>query len=231
MIASAVPTVIVDDIAHDVPAGDVRAAARAVARYWDRYPAGTVHLVVVDPGVGTARAALACTVDGRHLIGPDNGALTPALARPGARCVAIDVGALARPISATFHGRDVFAPAAAELARGAALESLGAPLAEPVRLGDPRPVRVGNDAHGEVIAIDGFGNATTNLPGDWARGGTFVSVAGLRLPVLRTYGDVAPKQPLALIDSEGRVEVAVRDGSAAERLRLGPGAVVRLLRI
>lgn len=231
VIVSALPAAIIDDVAHDVPAGDVRAAARALARYWDRYPPGTVHVVVVDPGVGTARAALACAVDGRYLVGPDNGALTPAVSRAGARCVAIDVGALARPISPTFHGRDVFAPAAAELARGSALEPLGMPLAEPVRLDDPRPTRVGDDAHGEVIAIDAFGNATTNLPGEWTRPGTLVSVAGVRLAVLRTYGDVAPREPLALIDSEGRIEIAVRDGSAADRLSLGPGAVVRLLRL
>lgn len=230
VIAAALPGAAVDDVAHDIPPGDIRAAAGALERYWLRYPVGTVHVVVVDPGVGTTRAALACSASDRLLVGPDNGALTPALAVAGARCVRIDVGALRRPVSPTFHGRDVFAPAACALAAGQPLESLGAPFVDPVRLGSPKPSRVGEDALGEVLALDGFGNATTNLPGTWVRPGCRVAVAGLRLPVLSAYGDVASGEPLALIDSEGRVEIAVRDRSAADRLGLVAGTAVRLLR-
>src|SRR5687767_12950124 len=130
VLATLAPGVIVDDIAHDLPAGDVEAAARALARYWRRYPEGTVHLVVVDPGVGTGRAALACSAQGRLLVGPDNGALSPALSAAwGApaerRCVRIDASVPAGAVSPTFHGRDVFAPAAAALATGRVLDALG----------------------------------------------------------------------------------------------------------
>lgn len=228
-IAALLPAAVIDDVAHDIPPGDVGAGARALERYWRRYPERTVHVVVVDPGVGTPRAALACAAEGRLLIGPDNGVLTPALSAPGARCVSIDLGALAGPVSATFHGRDVFAPAAAALAGGAPLDTLGSPFSDPVRLGAPQPKRVGHDALGEVVALDAYGNAATNLPGTWVGPASRVVVAGLRLPVLRTYGDVGPGEPVALVDSEGRVEVAVRDASAADRLRLAVGTAVRLL--
>jgi S-adenosylmethionine hydrolase len=123
----------------------------------------------------------------------------------------------------------VFAPAAAALARGARLDDLGPALAEPQRFDRPQPRRVGQDALGEVVALDAFGNATTNLPGAWVVESSRVVVAGLRLALHRTYGDVGPGEPLALIDSEGRVEVAVRNGSAADQLRLSVGTAVRLL--
>ena len=233
VIAARAPDVIIDDVAHDLPAGGVTDAARALARYWRRYPEGTVHVVVVDPGVGTARAAMACSAAGRLLVGPDNGVLTPALdpAWGGAAdrtCVRIDEGALgAAQRSATFHGRDVFAPAAALLALGGALSSLGPPLLEPVVLTRVAPTREPDGASGEIVALDRFGNATTNLPGDWAEG-SIVEIADRRIRVVRTYGDVSTGEAAALVDSEGRVEVAVRGGSAAEVLGVGPGTPVRL---
>jgi S-adenosylmethionine hydrolase len=235
VIASLAPGVIVDDIAHDLPAGDVTAAARALARYWRRYPEGTVHLAVVDPGVGTDRAALACAAAGRFLLGPDNGSLTPALSAawggaPDRRCVRLDASS-ALGVAPTFHGRDVFAPAAAALAMGGALSSLGAPFDDPVELALATPARGPDGVTGAVLAIDRFGNATTNLPGAWAGDGegTVVEVAGLRLRVARTYGDAVRGEAVAVVDSEGRLEVAVREGSAAELLGIAPGTPVRLL--
>src|ERR687883_1519433 len=103
------------DVTHDIPPQDVEAGRLAVARYWRRFPPGTVHLAVVDPGVGSARAALAVSSDGRFLVGPDNGLLSPALLFAGARAVSLPIPQSASP---TFHGRDVFAPAAAMLAAG-----------------------------------------------------------------------------------------------------------------
>ena len=155
------------DLSHEVPPQDVEAGRLAVARYWRRFPPGTVHLVVVDPGVGSPRAALAVASDGRYLVGPDNGVLSPALLAAEARAVALRVPAGAAP---TFHGRDVFAPAAAALAAGAALDTLGTPLAEPVvrRTAEPRR-RSDGAIVGEVITIDRFGNAVTNVVG--LRGG------------------------------------------------------------
>jgi S-adenosylmethionine hydrolase len=210
------------DLSHELPPQQVDAGRLAVARYWRRFPAGTVHLVVVDPGVGSPRAAIAIASDGRFLVGPDNGVLSPALLFPSARAVVLRVPAAAAP---TFHGRDVFAPAAAALARGVPIDSLGLPLAAPVIRRTPEPVRDPDGSiRGEVIAIDRFGNAVTNLACHHARG---VSVAGRDLPIARTYADFAPGEAMALVGSSGLLEIAVRDGSAAAALGLSRGTAVR----
>src|SRR2546430_8245531 len=123
VLLSLAPDANVLDLSHDIPPQDIECARLAVARYWRRFPIGTVHMAIVDPGVGSTRAALAVESMGRCLVGPDNGVLSPALLIPNARAVALPIP---RDASATFHGRDVFAPAAAALALGAPLESLGA---------------------------------------------------------------------------------------------------------
>jgi S-adenosylmethionine hydrolase len=231
VLASLAPEALVEDVAHDLPRGDVGAAARALARYWSRHPAGTVHLVVVDPGVGTARRALACASAGRFLVGPDNGVLTPALGdRQTARCVRLDPARLSASVSPTFHGRDLFAPAAAALAAGGALDELGDPVSDPVLLADPAPVRTDLGGEGVVVAVDHFGNLTTNLPGGWAVPGDVVELAGCRVELLRTYGDAPAGGALALVDSEGWIEIAVRDGSAARLLGVAEGAPARLVK-
>ena len=129
VLASLAPLSAVVDIAHDVAPQDVEGARLALARYWRRFPEGTVHVVVIDPGVGSTRGALAAASEGRFLVGPDNGVLSPALLHAGARCVSLAIPSGAAP---TFHGRDVFAPAAAQLALGASLESLGEQAESPV---------------------------------------------------------------------------------------------------
>jgi S-adenosylmethionine hydrolase len=212
------------DIAHDLAPHDVDGARLALARYWRRFPMGTVHVVVVDPGVGGTRAALAVESEGRFLVGPDNGVLSPALLHAGMRCVSLPVPAGA---SATFHGRDVFAPAAAELAQGIALDALGEPLAEPIIRRTPEATRREDGAvHGVVIAIDRFGNAVTNL---MARRGGVVLVGDRRLPLSRTYGEAERGAPMALVGSSGLVEIALREGNAALKLGLTRGAEVVLL--
>ena len=221
VILSRLPDAQLLDITHELPPQDVDAGRLAIARYWRRFPPGTIHVAVVDPGVGTARAALAVSSDGRYLVGPDNGLLSPALLFAGARCIALPVPAGA---SATFHGRDVFAPAAAELGAGRALESLGAEMASPEIRRTPEPHLLPDGTiRGEVIAIDRFGNAITNLLA--LRGGS-VRVANLTLPIRRTYGETEIGQPLALQGSTGLVEIAVRNGSAARQLGLARGATV-----
>jgi S-adenosylmethionine hydrolase len=229
VLASLAPEALVEDVAHDLPRGDVGAAARALARYWSRHPAGTVHLVVVDPGVGTARRALACASAGRFLVGPDNGVLTPALRDQAGRCVRLDAR-LSPSTSATFHGRDVFAPAAAALASGVALDELGEAVGDPLLLAEPGPVRTARGGEGVVVAVDHFGNLTTNLPGGWGAPGDVVELAGRRVELLRTYGDAPAGGALALVDSEGRIEIAVRDGSAARLLGVAEGAPARLVK-
>ncbi|HSJ65942.1 MAG TPA: SAM-dependent chlorinase/fluorinase [Gemmatimonadaceae bacterium] len=219
VLASRAAGVPIVDIAHDVTPQDVDAARLALARYWRRFPEGTVHLVVVDPGVGSARAAMAVASAGRLLVGPDNGVLSPALLLPGARAVRLPVPDAAAP---TFHGRDVFAPAAALLARGADLESLGDPHVEPVLRRTPEPRRLDDGAlEGEIITVDRFGNGVTNLMAP--RGGS-CSVGGRVLgEVRRTYGDAPPGVAIALTGSSGLLEIAIRDGSAAAVLGLRRG--------
>ena len=224
VIASDAPGVHLVDIAHDVAAQDVDGARLTLARYWRRFPTGTVHLAVVDPGVGGPRAAIAVESEGMWLVGPDNGILSPALLHPGARCVDLPVPSGA---AATFHGRDVFAPAAAALARGVPLDELGRPRSDPMVRRTPEAVRAADGSvSGVVISVDRFGNAITNLVA--TRGGA-VQVAGRTLPVRRTYADAARGEVLALVGSNGLVEVAVRDGSAAAQLRLERGTPVALV--
>jgi S-adenosylmethionine hydrolase len=206
-----------------VAAQDVDGARLVVARYWRRFPAGTVHLVVVDPGVGAARAAIAVESEERYLVGPDNGVLSPALLHAGARCVEIPVPAGAAP---TFHGRDLFAPAAAALAEGTPLDSVGTLYTSPLIRRTPEAVRRDDGSiAGEVITVDRFGNAVTNLV-SW-RGGT-VEVNGRRLSIVRAYADVDFGSAAALVGSSGLVEIAVRDGNAATLLGLARGNEVVL---
>ncbi len=215
------PGAVLADISHDIAPGDVRAAAYVLGRTWPRFPAGTVHLAVVDPGVGGARAALAIRSRGHHFVGPDNGLLTSALTG------ADDVVELPIPptASATFHGRDVFAPAAAALGGGTAVTALGAPpRTVPVRLPPALPRDEGDCLVGEVMYVDGYGTLVTNLGPD---AGGFVEIGGVHLPLRRTFSDSAPGELVAFVGSGGTIEIAVRDASAAERLGAGVGASVR----
>lgn len=226
VIAAQSAAVSMIDISHEVAAHDVDCARLALARYWRRFPEGVVHLVVVDPGVGSERACLAVESMGRFLVGPDNGVLSPALLAPGSRAVRLEPPAGA---SATFHGRDVFAPAAAALALGTPLDALGAPVVSPVVRRTPEPRRLADGGiAGEVITVDRFGNAITNLM--TTRAGGRLEVAGRVVPFLRTYADVPVGGALGLIGSSGLVEIAVREGSAARDLGLGRGAAVVLRR-
>ena len=221
VILTSLPEAVIVDVTHDVAAQDVESGRLALARYWRRFPPGTVHVAVVDPGVGTTRAALAVESDGRRLVGPDNGLLSPALLMPAARVVALTPPPGASP---TFHVRDVFAPAAASLAQGTPLTALGTPHGSPVIRRTPEPYRVADGVvQGEVIAVDRFGNAITNFVG--ARGGA-VEVNGVELRVQRTYASAGLGEPVAVCGSSGLIEIAVRDGNAAAQLGLARGSTV-----
>lgn len=230
VLATHAPIALVEDISHSLPPGDVRKASLVLGRYWRRYPPRTVHLVVVDPGVGTSRRSLALNADERFLVGPDNGVFSKVFS-DAQECDSVALKPsefLPSPVSDTFHGRDWFAPAAALLATGTPLEVLGDEISDPVLLPDIVRKRVGEWMVGEVIEVDRFGNLATNLPEDLVRATGEVSVGGRWVPLRRTYGDAGPGELLALLDSEGRIEVSVRDGSAAKRLGVGIGAGVRI---
>jgi S-adenosylmethionine hydrolase len=213
IIASMAPDVIIDDASHDIPQGDILAAAFALRRYWKQFPKQTVHLVVVDPGVGTERSAIAMEAEGRYFVGPDNGVFTFV---PAEYVIELEVPAQSSP---TFHGRDVFAPAAARLVAGSKLSELGKPTFVRVALEIPQP----HGRSGEVIAVDRFGNLITNLTSAHD-----VTIDDKVVRLRKTYGDVEEGQLMALINSDGLLEIAVRNGSAAETLGVSRGAVVQL---
>ena len=223
VLLSLAPNVPLVDVTHDVPPHDVEFGRLTLARYWRRFPAGTVHVCIVDPGVGGSRAALAVGSGGHWFVGPDNGLLSPALFALDAQVVALPVPPNA---SATFHGRDVFAPAAARLATGESLDNLGERFTDPVRRRTPSPYRRNDGVIvGEVLTVDRFGNAITNL---MARPGGVVRAGEMQLMVSRTYTDAAVGEPVALVGSSGLIEIAVRDGSAAATLGLARGSQVLL---
>ena len=223
------PCTIVD-IAHDLPAHDVAAAAWLVARACPAFPPGSLHVIVVDPGVGTARRLVWVRAGGREYLAPDNGVLTRVLAASppeAARSLRVPADA-----AATFHGRDVLAPAAVVLLEGGAPESLG-PAADTLAslpLPEPRPTPGGLE--GEVIHVDAFGNLLTNLtaallPRLVAAGRLVVGDHEVST-VVRTYADAPPGTPVALVGSQGVIEAAVVQGRADAALAAGVGTRVFL---
>jgi hypothetical protein len=213
------------DVTHGVSPGDVRSGAYILGRTWHRFPPGTTHLAVIDPGVGTARAALAFTAHGHGFVGPDNGVFTPVLQDAEVEAVVLAVHQTASP---TFHGRDVFAPAAAALAAGVPLRTLGEPFERiPERLAYTAPHHEGKTIVGEVVYIDRFGSLVTNLTTDLVPAYATLEVEDLDLGPLRsTYADVTAGGLLAYVGSGGAIEIAVRNGSAARRLGVGVGGRV-----
>lgn len=246
VIAEIAPDARVLDLTHDVPPGDVRAAAYALNRAVPYYPPDSVHCVVVDPGVGTTRRALAILTDGRqYLVGPDGGAFTlfcPPFSDAAPEAVELTESRWWRAgheSSATFHGRDLFAPVAAHIACGlqqgaVELGAFGPRVRRLRRFEMPVAVEERDAYRGEVVHVDHFGNAITNLPERWVAAHPDAPVVaeagGKAMPVVRTYGDVNTGDLCALIGSAGWLEVACRGGSAADRLGLAPGIPVVLRR-
>ncbi|HSU67012.1 MAG TPA: SAM-dependent chlorinase/fluorinase, partial [Tepidisphaeraceae bacterium] len=194
----------------------------------DGFLPGTVHLAVVDPGVGTDRRILAVEINRQTVVCPDNGLITWAWRRLGP-AVARELIWRPRSSSSTFHGRDIMAPIAAMTAAGEPLDRISRPIADPILL-DLAPARPG-ELHARIIHIDVFGNATTNMDYQTLQpaGGRTFRVRGRSLGKLRkTYHDAVPGEPLALIGSSGLLEIAVRDGSVQELLNLKVGDEVTL---
>lgn len=231
VIAGIAEGCIIDDASHDIPPGDVQAAAWALGAYWRRYPPGTVHVVVIDPGVGSGRRALAVAADERCLVGPDNGVFTHVLREAASsRCFAVHPERVTRDvISATFHGRDLFAPLAARIAAGAEPAVFGDPIDDPVVFGVAAPGPANGDVEGRVVHVDRFGNLVTNIPASAAAGRDGARIGATAVPLVRAYSDVDSGEVLALCGSRDTVEIAVRDGNAADVLGAGRGDRVTLL--
>jgi S-adenosylmethionine hydrolase len=239
------PTVTLVDISHDVPAHDVLAGALELAASYHYFPPGTIFLVVIDPGVGSARRGIAVEAGGYQFVAPDNGVLTVVADRvPPARSVELSDRRYARePVSRTFEGRDRFAPAAAWLATGLDLAALGRPAGALQRLDVPQATvaPASRTVFGEVLRVDRFGNLITNIdrgafdalgaPSERDGGALEIHVgAQLIRAVVSTYADVAGGEICALFGSSGHLEIAANGSSAAARLDLRRGAPVRVLR-
>jgi S-adenosylmethionine hydrolase len=233
VLLAALPDARLVDVSHEVPRHDVLAGALLLEACAPWFPRGAIHLAVVDPGVGTARRAL-CLVDpeGRRFVAPDNGLLTPFLG-PGARAFAIaEGGAVPAPRFATFHGRDLFAPAVVLLARGEDPAAFGPAVDDPVRLPWPRAEVSPGEVRGETLGADPFGNVVTSIRvSDLPAGGAVVRAEAGGRPArwVTTFGEGRPGELLALVGSGGRVELAVREASAAALLGRTRGVPVSLV--
>lgn len=227
------------DLSHDSSVFDISAASYLLAKATRTLPAGTVIVAVVDPGVGSERAALAVrTAAGRIYVAPDNGILTEVLAREGlaeARLIENQGLFLPGEASSTFHGRDIFAPVAAHLAGGTSLEAVGPKAEKLLRLPRNTATVMPNLAKGLVIFIDHYGNILTNIPGSELaklRTGQLLNltIKGKPVPVpfLRTYAEAPADRPFALINSDGEFEIAIAKGNAAKKLGIAPGDPVVL---
>lgn len=218
------------DITHDVPAHDIRAAAWLVARACPAFPPESLHVIVVDPGVGTARQIVWVRAGGQQFLAPDNGVLSHVLAT--ARVDACHAVMVPPDASMTFHGRDVFAPAAAALIDGLTPETLGPAASTLETFFVPLPRETNRGIEGDVVHVDHFGNLLTNLPATLLprliAAGRLIIGDHEVLSVVRTYGEAPPGKFVALVGSQGVIEVAVVQGRANEALSAGVGTKVVL---
>ena len=239
VIAGICPDAAVVDITHDLSPMAVGEAAFLLGCAYPYFPAGTVHLAVVDPGVGSRRRPLAARCGDHLFVGPDNGIMTYALADAAEwQAVAItNPQCRLNDVSATFHGRDVFAPAAAHLAAGMSLEALGPAVKDPVLLDLPTPRETGRGLEAHVLHVDRFGNLITDLKREhlarWLGGedpqGVIIEAGqGSLRGIKDCYEAVAEGRLLALIGSAGRLEIAVNCGRASDRLALTQGNSILL---
>lgn len=229
------------DITHEIPPQDIATAALVVADSTPYFPPGTIHVVVVDPGVGTDRALLYAEIGSWRYLAPDNGVLTLVYKKFGAqRVLRLTEPRFWRPqVSATFHGRDILAPVAAQLAQGLDPAQLGPPWPTLQLLDWPLPRLRPGEIVGQVICLDTFGNLITNVHREdllrFARPEDFsqleIELAGRKIRGIgATYGLAPPGQLVALLGSSDRLEIAVVCGSAAQVLGVGPGCPVILRR-
>ena len=225
------PDATLVDLSHEVPPFDVMGGALLLEACVPRFPREAVHVAVVDPGVGTSRRPL-CVVDGtgRRLVGPDNGLLTPFLGAGSAAFLLSNPDVVPADPCPTFHGRDLFAPVAAWLAGGGDPARLGPRVADPSRLEGLSAARTGDGLEGACLSADPFGNLVTSIGRADLEGEivSAVTIGGRSARLVATFGDGEPGELVALWGSGGRLEIAVRDGSAARELGIGRGAPVRV---
>ncbi len=234
------PHVKIADLSHEIHPQNVLEGALLLGRCTPYFPKGSIHVAVIDPGVGTERQVIAARCGTQWFVGPDNGLLTLMLERAGQQKLPVEVVRVDQPkywlpvISNVFHGRDIFAPVAAHLANGVTLSEIGTTIDHPLRLEIPQPKQYGKGWEAQVMNVDHFGNLATNL--------SLEHLIGLGEPAIRvgevlihglsqTFGDRPPGSLVALINSEGYLEIARVNGSAARHLNVVTGDRVEVLPI
>jgi S-adenosylmethionine hydrolase len=224
VILSVNPRAVIADINHDIPPGDITAGAFNLLACHASFPAGTIFVAVVDPGVGSRRAAIAVRGGGYTFIGPDNGLFSMIFDNYYTSEIRSleNTRYFQKEVCSTFHGRDLFAPVAAHLSKGVAFEKLGPKRKSIIPLSTlPAARAVKNTIVGSVIYIDRFGNAITNISSSLASHARRIRVKGHTIPLCNCYSDVAEGKPVAVIGSCGFVEISVNRGNAAQKMKLG----------
>jgi S-adenosyl-L-methionine hydrolase (adenosine-forming) len=232
---SVCPDAAIVDLTHEIAPHDVGEAARHLAATAPYFPPATAFVVVVDPGVGSARRALAARAGGCWFVGPDNGVLTPVLGDDAVIVEITDPRYMRDVVSLTFEGRDRFAPAAAWLLRGVPLDALGGRVGDPVRIDLPRPIAAEGMLRGVLVAADRFGNVATSIDRrsveTFAAGAVVeLTLSGLPLRLVGTYAEIADGEVAALFGSAGVLEVAARSSPALGRPGVHPGAALTIVR-
>lgn len=236
IILNLCPLAQIVDITHEVNKFDIRTGAYALASATPYFPAGTINVAVVDPGVGSQRRPIVIQTAQNFFVGPDNGLLVLAAEKQNIKKIhEITSRHLMRPhVSATFHGRDIFAPIAAHLAKGVSLEKVGPPITDIVKPTFTQIALEKNKVTGEILHIDDFGNIITNIYAkdiDYFKGKTLRVEIGhnrLYLKLSKTYSDVKPQEVLLLIGSQKFIEIAINQGDAANQLQIEQGDKITL---
>ncbi len=241
VILSIAPGTNIVDLSHGIPPQDTLAAALLLESAAECFPAGTIHVAVVDPGVGSDRAPIAVLTERYFFVGPDNGVFTAALASSSSVvAVKLDNPQYHRqPVCPTFHGRDIFAPAAAHLAKGTPLSNLGSPLTDLTQIERPTPNTIGDTLELHVIYVDHFGNLVTDLTpqryNQWRENHLdndtpiTIRLGDHRIDrISQTFSDTDIGQPVAYFGSSQRLEIAIRNGHAANALDAAIGHAVRI---
>lgn len=232
------PAAHIADISHEISPQNILEGAFALWRAYAFFPGGTVHLAVVDPGVGTSRRPMAARLGTHIFVGPDNGLFTPMYEDAEMKGWTMELVHLTNTkyflpdVSRTFHGRDIFAPVAAHLANGESLRNLGPAITDPVRLTMPKPVKTANGCRAHITVVDGFGNCTTDLPADTLteRDSVTFHFCGRDIHgLVASYGHKQPGELIALVDSENFIEIAIVNGNAAKVLGVQVGDVIEMV--
>lgn len=226
------PDAQIVDISHLISPQNILEGSLVWSRSYAFFPEGTVHVGVIDPGVGTQRRPIAAQVGKSFYVCPDNGLLTPIFEQAEQSGEPVQVVHLDQPrfwlgeVSNVFHGRDIFSPVAAHLANGVPLTEVGTPITDPVRKPVPQPERLKDGWRGQVISVDHFGNLSTNISQEMLNGLRDLQfrIAGLTITGLsKTFGERAVGEPVALIDSDGSLAIAIVNGDAAREFNVKPG--------